>query len=103
MENFEIKYEAYKKKFYDDIYKEKYKEEKENIDKIKEEIYNLIYKNIGYLDIDSIILDARKDAIDYKDINYEILYGKLSIYNERMIEINNNFAKDILSNLEFTS
>ena len=62
-------------------------------DKIKEEIYDLIYKSIGYIDIDNIIAEARKDAIDYKDINYETLYNKLSIYNERMHEINNKIVK----------
>jgi len=90
MENFDKKYEEYKRKFYDNMEKDKDKEDKE---KIKEEIYNLIYKSIGYLDIDSIISDARKDAIDYKDINYETLYNKLSIYNERMLEINNKIIK----------
>lgn len=82
MENFDKKYEEYKKKFYDNV-------DKENIDKVKEEIYNLIYKSIRYLDIDNIIVEARKDAIDYKNINYETLYGKLSIYNEKMFELNN--------------
>jgi hypothetical protein len=63
MENFEKKYEEYKKNFYDNIDKENIEKEKE---KLKEEIYDLIYKSIGYLDIDGIILESRKDAIDYK-------------------------------------
>jgi len=90
MENFENKYEAYKKKFYDNIDKENIEKVKVNI---KEEIYNLIYKSIGYLDIDGIIIESRKDAIDYKNINYEILYEKLSIYNDKMVELNNKIIK----------
>lgn len=83
MENFEKKYDEYKKKFYDNIDKEK----------IKEEINNLIYKSICYLDIDIIITESRKDAIDYQNINYEKLYEKLSIYNDRMVELNNKIIK----------
>jgi hypothetical protein len=90
MENFDKKYEEYKKKFYDDMEKDKDKEDK---DKIKEEIYNLIYKSIGYLDIDGIITDARKDAIDYKDINYETLYNRLSTYDKIMHGLNNKIIK----------
>jgi len=90
MENFEKKYEEYKKNFYDNIDKENIEKEKE---KLKEEIYDLIYKSIGYLDIDGIILESRKDAIDYKDINHEKLYEKLSIYNDRMVELNNKIIK----------
>jgi len=86
MENFEKKYEEYKKKFYDNI-------DKDNIEKEKEEIYNLIHKSIMYLDIDSIISEARKDAIDYMDINYEKLYQKLSIYYDKMVELNNKIIK----------
>jgi len=97
MDNFQKKYEEYKKKFYDDIYeekdKEKDKEDKKNIEKVKEEIYDLIYKSIGYIDIDSIIGDARKNCIDYKDINYEILYNKLSTHDKIMHEINNQIIK----------
>jgi hypothetical protein len=90
MENFEKKYEEYKKKFYDNMDKENIEKDKE---KLIEEIYNLIYKSIGYLDIDGIILESRKDAIDYKDINHENLYEKLSTYNEKMIELNNKIIK----------
>jgi len=90
MENFDKKYEEYKKKFYDDMEKDKEIIDKE---KIKEEIYDQIYKSIGYFDIDGIITEARKDAIDYNDINYEALYNKLSIYNERMVELNNKIIK----------
>jgi len=86
MENFKKKYEEYKKKFYDNI-------DKDNIEKEKEEIYNLIHKSIMYLDIDSIISEARKDAIDYMDINYEKLYQKLSIYYDKMVELNNKIIK----------
>lgn len=90
MENFEKKYEEYKKKFFDNMDKENIEKDKVNI---KEEIYNLIYKSIGYLDIDGIIAESRKDAIDYKNINYEKLYEKLSIYNDKMVELNNKIIK----------
>ena len=89
MKNFEKKYEEYKKNFYDNMEKDKDIEK----DKYKEEIYNLIYKSICYLDIDGIITDARKDAIDYNDINYETLYSNLSKYDKNMIEVNNKIVK----------
>ena len=97
MENFEIKYEEYKKKFYNDMDKDKENiernKDKIDKDKIKEEIYDLIYKSIGYIDIDNIIAEARKDAIDYKDINYNTLYDNVSKYNNKMLEINEQIIK----------
>ena len=97
MENFEIKYEEYKKKFYNDMDKDKENiernKDKIDKDKIKEEIYHLIYKSIGYIDIDNIIVEARKDAIDYKDINYNTLYDNVSKYNNKMLEINEQIIK----------
>lgn len=91
MEKFEIKYEEYKKKFYNDMDKDKENIEKNkdkiDKDKIKEEIYHLVYKSIGYSDIDNIIAEARKDAIDYKDINHNTLNDNTLKYNNKMLEI----------------
>ena len=93
MEKFEIKYEEYKKKFYNDMNKDKENINKIDKEKIKEEIYHQIYKSIGYFDIDNIITEASKDAIDYMNINYETLYERLSTYNKNMIELNNKIIK----------
>ena len=86
MDKFIKKYTEYKKNFLIDIDNNVKK-------KIKEEIYNLIHDSIKYIDINSLILNARKDAIDYNKINYNTLYEKLSIYNNRMLEINEQIIK----------
>ena len=86
IDKFIKKYQEYKKNFLIDIDNNVKK-------KIKEEIYNLIHDSIKYIDINSLILNARKDAIDYNKINYNTLYEKLSIYNNRMLEINEQIIK----------
>jgi hypothetical protein len=86
IDKFNKKYQEYKKNFLIDIDNNVKK-------KIKEEIYNLIHDSIKYIDINSLILNARKDAIDYNKINYNTLYEKLSIYNNRMLEINEQIIK----------
>lgn len=86
MDNFIKKYQEYKKNFLVDIDNNVKRE-------IKEEIYKLIHDSIKYIDINSLILNARQDAIDYNEINYNTLYDKLSIYNNRMLEINEQIIK----------